>query len=127
MTQLFLHFWNVATTFRIWSSDIKNPYLKYVSSHFLTLAIEFHLAQFRLGASFTCELHCSLPSTPLLLLLFPSHKKICYFASSGLTKEQKVGFHTLFTLFPRRLNSSSSLQLSLLSTRIRLSQGLPDA
>jgi len=39
MTRLFLHFWNVAATFRIWSSCKKNPYLKYVWSHFLTLAI----------------------------------------------------------------------------------------
>jgi len=29
MTWLFLHFWNVSATFRIWQ---KNPYLKYVSS-----------------------------------------------------------------------------------------------
>jgi len=48
----------------------KNPYLKYVLSHFLALAIELHLVRFRLGTSFTFELHCSLPSTPSLLLLF---------------------------------------------------------
>jgi len=40
MTRLFLHFWNVASTFRIWSSGKKNPYLKYVTSHHLTLANE---------------------------------------------------------------------------------------
>jgi len=57
-------------TFWIWSSGKKNPYIKYVSSHFLTLAIEIHLVRFRLDASFTFELHCSLPSTPSLLLLF---------------------------------------------------------
>jgi len=70
MTWLSLHFWNVAGTIRIWSSFKKDPYLKYVSYHFLTLAIELHLFRFRLGASFTFELHCSLPSTPSLLLLF---------------------------------------------------------
>jgi len=48
----------------------KNPYLKCVSSHLLTLAIELHLVRIGLGASFTFELHCSLPSTPALLLLF---------------------------------------------------------
>ena len=32
--QLFLHFWNVAI-FRIWSFRKKNPYHKYVWSHFL--------------------------------------------------------------------------------------------
>jgi len=46
----------------------KNPYLKYVSSHFLSLAIELHLVRFGLGASFILELHCSSPSTPSLLL-----------------------------------------------------------
>jgi len=70
MTWLFLHFWNVAATFRIWSSGKKNPYLKNVSSHFLTVAVALHLVRFGLGTSFTFELHCSLPSTPLLLLLF---------------------------------------------------------
>ena len=39
-------------TFRIWSSGKKNPYVKYVSSHFLTLSIELHLVCFGLGASF---------------------------------------------------------------------------
>jgi len=48
----------------------KEPVSKYVSSHFLTLAIELHLVRFGLGASFTFELHCSLPSTLPLLLLF---------------------------------------------------------
>jgi len=67
MIRLFLHFWNVSTTFRI---KQKEPYLKYVSFHFLALAIELHLVRFGTGASFTFELHCSLPSTPSLLLLF---------------------------------------------------------
>jgi len=70
MARLFLHFWNFAVTFRIWSSGGKNPYLKYVSSHFLILEIELHLVRFGSGASYTFELHCSLPSTPSLLLLF---------------------------------------------------------
>jgi len=70
MTCMFLHFWNLAAAFRIWSSAKKNPYLKYVLSHFLFLAIESHLVRFGSGASFTFELHCSLPSTPSLLLLF---------------------------------------------------------
>jgi len=56
MTHLFLHLWNLAATFRIWSSGKKNPYLKYVSSHFLTLAIELHLVRFGSGASLTFEL-----------------------------------------------------------------------
>ena len=51
-----MHFSNVAATFRIWSSGKKNPYLKYVSSHFLTLAIEKHMVRFGFGASFTFEL-----------------------------------------------------------------------
>jgi len=70
MTRLFLHFWNGAATFRIWSFVKKNTYLKYVSPHFLTLAIELHLVRFGLGASFTFEQHCSLLPTLLLLLLF---------------------------------------------------------
>jgi len=41
MTRLFLHFWNLAATFRIWSSDKKNPYLKYVSSHFLFCQLNY--------------------------------------------------------------------------------------
>jgi len=57
MTRLFLHFWNVDTTFRIWSSGKKKPYLKYVSSHFLTLANKLHLVRFGGGASFIFEQH----------------------------------------------------------------------
>jgi len=38
--------------FRIWSSNNKNPYPKYVSSHFLTLAIELNLLCFGLRASY---------------------------------------------------------------------------
>jgi len=72
MTRLFLHFWNVAAI----HSELGHPekrtrYLKCVSSHILTLAIELHLVRFGLGASFTFEQHCLLPSTPSLLLLFP--------------------------------------------------------
>ena len=49
----------------------KEPvYLKYVSTYFLTWAIELHLVRFGWGASFTFVIHCSLPSTPSLLLLF---------------------------------------------------------
>jgi len=48
----------------------KNTHLKYVSSNFITLAIELHLVRFELGASCTFELHCALPSTSLWLLLF---------------------------------------------------------
>jgi len=69
MTRLFLHFWNVAAAFRIGTSGNKNPYLKYVLSHFLSLTIELHLVRFRLNASFTFELHCSLASTPLLIVV----------------------------------------------------------
>ena len=69
MTQLFLLLLNVVATFRIWSSGIKDPYLKYVSSHFLTLAIELHFVRFR-SIFCTFELYCSLLSTPLLLSLF---------------------------------------------------------
>jgi len=36
---------------------------------------------------------------------------MCDFASSGLTKQQKIGFHTVFTLFSQRLNSSSNALL----------------
>jgi len=70
MARLFLHFWNLAATFRIWSSGKKNPYLKCVPSHFLIFTIELHLKRLGSGASFTFELHCSLPSTPSLLFLF---------------------------------------------------------
>jgi len=73
MIRLFLHLWNVAATFRIWSSGKKNPYLEYASSLFLILAIELHLVRFGSGASFTFELHRSLLSTPSLLLYFASH------------------------------------------------------
>jgi len=43
MTRLFLHFWNLAATFRIWSSGKKNPYHKHVLT---TLAIELRLVRF---------------------------------------------------------------------------------
>jgi len=51
---LFLHFWNVSATFRI---SQRGPDLKYVSSLFLTLAVELHLVRFGSGASITFELH----------------------------------------------------------------------
>jgi len=70
MTRLFLQFSNIVATFRIWSSGKKTSYLEYVSSYFLTLAIELHLVRFGGGASFAFELHCSLHSTLSLLLLF---------------------------------------------------------
>jgi len=43
MTRLFLHFWKVSATSKF---PKKNPYLKDVSSHFLTLAVEIHLVHF---------------------------------------------------------------------------------
>jgi len=86
MIRLFLHFWNLAATFRIWSSGKKNPYLKYVSSHFLILAIELHLVRFGSGASFTFELRCSYHPHLRCFYYFTLHMKICDFASSGLTK-----------------------------------------
>jgi len=49
---LFLHFWNVGAIFRSWSSGKKKPYLQYVLSNFLTLAIELHLVHIRFGASY---------------------------------------------------------------------------
>ena len=63
MNRLFLHFWNVSATFRIWSSGRKNPYLKYVSLHFLTLEIALHLVRIGLHTSL---LH--LNNTPTLVI-----------------------------------------------------------
>jgi len=51
----------------------KEPYRKYVSSHFLTFPIELHLVRFGGGACFTFELHCSLPSTPSLFVMISLH------------------------------------------------------
>jgi len=62
--------WNVGVTFRIWSSGKKNLYLKYVSSHFLTLAIELHLVRFGLGASFRFEL--------LYIAHYSTQLRFCY-------------------------------------------------
>jgi len=67
MTRLFLHFWNVSATFRIWQ---KEPASQICVVPFSTLANESHLVHFGLATSFTFEMHCSLPSTPSLLLLF---------------------------------------------------------
>jgi len=78
MTRLFLHFWNLAATFRIWSSGKKNPYLKYVSSNFLILTIELRLVRFGSGASCTFELHCSLPSTPSLLFFYITYENMLF-------------------------------------------------
>ena len=65
MTRLFLHFWNVSATFKI---SQKEPVSQMCVVPFSNLAVELHLVRFGLGASFTFELHCSLPSTPSLLL-----------------------------------------------------------
>ena len=87
MTRLFLHFWNLSATSRIWSSGKKSPYLKYASSHFLTLANDLHFVRFGVDAAFTFELHCAHYRHHLrCCYYFASRKKICYFASSGLTK-----------------------------------------
>jgi len=64
----------------------KDPYFTCMSSHFLILAIKLDLVRFGLGAPlhlnyiayYYPHLHCSYH--------FASHKKIWYFASSGLTK-----------------------------------------
>jgi len=77
MTRLFLHFWNVVATFRIWSSGKKNPYLKYVSSHFLILAVELHLVRFGSSASFTFELLITIHTFAVVIISlhihFPHH------------------------------------------------------
>ena len=85
MTRLFLHFLNVAATFRIWSSGKKNPYFKYVSSHFLTLAIELHVVRF--GEVPLLHLNYIARYRPHLrcCYYFAWQKKIYYCASSGLT------------------------------------------
>jgi len=83
--------------------------LKYVSSHFLALAIELHLVRFKLGACFTFELHCSLPSTPSLLLLFRFTSENMLFCFIWLDSVVKCWVSHRFVLFPRGLNSSSSL------------------
>jgi len=46
----------------------KEPVPEICFAHFLTLSIELHLIRFGLGASFTFQLHCSLPRCSLLLL-----------------------------------------------------------
>jgi len=93
MTRLFLHYWNVSATFRIWQKQCVS---QYVSSHFLTLAIELHLVHFGLGASFTFELYCSLPSTPSLLLFR-------FTKCNSIAKVRKRKYAILFHL--SRLNS----------------------
>ena len=107
MTRLFLHFWNVSDTFRIWQ---KEPVSQICVAHFLTFAIELRLVSFGLGSYFTFELVYITHYRPHLrcCYYFTSHKKISYYASSGLTKLYNVGFHTVFTSFPQRLNSSCS-------------------
>jgi len=56
------------------------------------LAIELHLVRFRLGVSFTFELHCSLPSTPLLLLFHFTYKNML-FASSDQAWTVRIEMH----------------------------------
>jgi len=62
-----------AATFRIWSSGKKNPYLKFVPSHLLTLAIESHLVRFGLGASFTLNYNAH----------YRPHRRCCYYFASN--------------------------------------------
>ena len=114
MTLMFLHFFNAAATFRIWSSGKKTPYLKFVSSHFLTLAIELHLVCFRGGASFTFELHAHYHPHICCCYYFTSHKKISYFASTSFRLNCKSWVSHCFILIQQRLNSSSDLQYPLL-------------
>jgi len=73
MTRLFLHLWNLSATFRIWSSGKKNPYLKYLSYHSLTLAIELRLVRFGLGASFTFELHLLTTVDTIAVVIISLH------------------------------------------------------
>ena len=73
MTRLLLRFWNVVATFRIWWSGPRNPRLKCVSSHFLTLAIELHLARFGLGASCTFELHLLITVHTFAVVIISLH------------------------------------------------------
>jgi len=102
MTRLFFHFRNVSATapFRIWSSGKKNTYLKYVSSHFQTLAIELHLARFGLGASFTFELHSLLITAHTFAVVIISlHMRKCAILHKlAWLNSKKLGF-TLFSLY----------------------------
>jgi len=132
MTRLCLHFWSLAATFRIRSSGKKNMYLKYVSSHFLILAIELHLVCFGSGASFMFELHCSFVITAytfsVVIISLHIWKYAILLCLAWLTNK-RLGFtlwlnskrHIVMTLFPQRLNSSSSVWLGVLSTSLRLS------
>jgi len=96
----------------------KNSYRKYVSSDFLTLAVELHLVRFGFGDSFAFELHCSFYRPRLrCCYYFASHKKICYSASSGLPNSKKLSF-TLFLLYPHNSWTATLIRCVLSTTPI---------
>ena len=83
MTWLFLHFWNVSTKFRIWQREpLSKIYVvpfsnfgNWITYGLLRIRCLLHLNYI---AHYCPYLHCCY--------YFASHKKICYFASSRLTK-----------------------------------------
>ena len=98
MTRLLLRFWNVVATFRIWWSGPRNPRLKCVSSHFLTLAIELHLARFGLGASCTFELHLLITVHTFAVVIISLHiRKYAILLHLAWLNSKNLGF-TLFIL-----------------------------
>jgi len=83
MIRLFLHFWNVSAALKIWQRE---PVSQICVVSFSNFGNELHLVRLGLGASFTFVLHCYYRPHLRCCCYFASHKKICYFASSGLTK-----------------------------------------
>jgi len=83
--------------------DKKNPYLKCMCRPISTLAIELHLVRFGLSTFFTFKLHCSLPSTPSLLLFHFTYENAILLHLASLNSK-KLGF-TLFLLYSHMLST----------------------
>ena len=100
MTPLFLHFWNLAVTFRIWSSGKKNPYLKYVSSHFLILAIAFGPLRIRCLFYIWTTLLITVHTFAVFIILLYIWKYAILLHLAWLNSK-KLGF-TLFLLYSHK-------------------------
>jgi len=119
MTQLFLHFWNVPATFKITE---KNPYLKWVSSHFLTLTVEVHLVRCGLDASFTFSTTLLITVHTFAVVIISLHirKYAILFHLAWLTSKN-VGFSLSYFIPTKAEQQLQSVVYSLL-----LRWGLPD-
>ena len=119
MTQLSLHFWNVAATFRIWLSGKMNSYVKYVSSNFILCDwITFGPLRIKFLFYMWTTLLTTVHTFAVVLILLHLRKYAILLHLTWLNTVVKDGFSNCSYFIPTKVEQQlySSLWLSQLST-----------